>query len=243
MPGSHRPGFAVTESPTAHPCTNPAREVDEAPAPMTTVPTISAAHRPASPRRIARRNQLLDTAQLAFATYGYHGVSMQMLSRRAGISKPVLYQHFSGKLDLYLTVVERYLDRLDDAIREVFVDAVTERDRIRGTVAVLFEMVDRYGELATHDAAFNSAVPSEPAVGWRIRVRLAQITGEIADQICRGQIDHHRSRMFAFGLVGAGLAAARLWWNSDQPIPRHEAVQAVADLFWTGPISSGTVTT
>jgi len=53
------------------------------------------------PRR-ARRNQLLGAAQEVFVAQGYHAAAMDDIADRAGVSKPVLYQHFPGKLELYL---------------------------------------------------------------------------------------------------------------------------------------------
>ena len=65
--------------------------------------------------RTARRAQLLHVALDVFAESGYHAASMDEIAERAGVSKPVLYQHFPGKLDLYLALLarKRYERRLD----------------------------------------------------------------------------------------------------------------------------------
>ncbi|HSO65750.1 MAG TPA: helix-turn-helix domain-containing protein, partial [Ornithinibacter sp.] len=56
--------------------------------------------------RSERRAQLLDAAQAVFVQSGYHAAAMDEIADRAGVSKPVLYQHFPGKLDLYLALLD-----------------------------------------------------------------------------------------------------------------------------------------
>ena len=57
--------------------------------------------------RVARRAQLLQAAHDVFVANGYHAAAMDEIADRAGVSKPVLYQHFPGKLDLYLALLDR----------------------------------------------------------------------------------------------------------------------------------------
>src|SRR5690606_15493225 len=77
-------------------------------APLTTNDAIPSARLP----RAARREQLLATAQEVFVESGYHATSMDDIADRAGVSKPVLYQHFDGKLELYLGLLETQSDQL-----------------------------------------------------------------------------------------------------------------------------------
>src|SRR5690606_23789772 len=56
--------------------------------------------------RKARRAQLLEAALEVFVAQGYHAAAMDDIADRAGVSKPVLYQHFPGKLELYLALLE-----------------------------------------------------------------------------------------------------------------------------------------
>ena len=62
--------------------------------------------------RVARRRQLLAAAQEVFVAQGYHGAAMDDIAERAGVSKPVLYQHFPGKLELYLALIDAHTDAL-----------------------------------------------------------------------------------------------------------------------------------
>ncbi|MFL6128589.1 MAG: TetR/AcrR family transcriptional regulator, partial [Mycobacteriales bacterium] len=60
--------------------------------------------------RSARRKQLMAAAQEVFVAQGYHAAAMDDIADRAGVSKPVLYQHFPGKLDLYLALLDQSCD-------------------------------------------------------------------------------------------------------------------------------------
>src|SRR5215468_4284493 len=59
-----------------------------------------------------RRAQLLAAATDIFVNNGYHATVMDDIAEHAGVSKPVLYQHFPGKLDLYLALLERHAAEL-----------------------------------------------------------------------------------------------------------------------------------
>src|ERR1041384_2579424 len=60
----------------------------------------------------ARRAQLLSVAREVFAEDGYHSAAMEKIAQRAGVTKPVLYQHFDGKKELYLALLESDMTRL-----------------------------------------------------------------------------------------------------------------------------------
>ena len=66
--------------------------------------------------RQERRAQLLDAAE-AVSSQGYHAAGMDDIAELAGVSKPVLYQHFPGKLELYLAVLDENSDSLIDRVR------------------------------------------------------------------------------------------------------------------------------
>src|ERR1051326_4833656 len=88
---------------------------------VTTADTLyTADDRPRSARlpRLARRTQLLGAAQEVFVAQGYHAAAMDDIADRAGVSKPVLYQHFPGKLELYLALRDQHCEALVEAVRE-----------------------------------------------------------------------------------------------------------------------------
>ena len=62
--------------------------------------------------RDERRGQLLIAASEVFVDRGYHAAGMDEIADRAGVSKPVLYQHFSSKVELYLAVLQRHVENM-----------------------------------------------------------------------------------------------------------------------------------
>src|SRR5487761_907915 len=81
--------------------------------------TATSTTRPRGTRlpRLARRRQLLDAAMEVFVARGYHAAAMDEIAERAGVSKPVLYQHFPGKLELCLALLDESVDTLIETCR------------------------------------------------------------------------------------------------------------------------------
>ncbi|MFE7724153.1 TetR/AcrR family transcriptional regulator, partial [Nocardia rhizosphaerihabitans] len=186
-----------------------------------------------SERRHARRDQFIDIAQRVFAGRGYHGVTMQMVSESAGISKPILYQYFSGKLDLYLAVVQRHLDQLTTAVRDVLTSPRSDYDTVHGTVTAFFDLVDRNAS-GTHLLIFDSAVPSEPSVQWPVQTAKADCTATVASALLRHGEISWPAYLLASWLVGAGITAAGQWHRTGRPVPKHQAVETTTQLCWAG---------
>ncbi|UGT55204.1 TetR/AcrR family transcriptional regulator [Nocardia asteroides] len=200
--------------------------------PPTRQPRPTAGTSPAR-RRHARRDQFIDIAQRVFAGRGYHGVTMQMVCESAGITKPILYQYFSGKLELYLAVVQRYLDQLATAVRETLAAPLSDYDTVRGTITAFFDIVD--GDASgTHVLIFDSAVPSEPSVRWRVQTAKADCTATVAAALRRRGETPWRTQLLASWLVGAGIAAAGQWHRTGRPVPKCEAVETTIQLCWAG---------
>src|ERR1700693_4192906 len=96
--------------------------------------------RPASPRlpRQARRRQLLGAAQQVFVAHGYPAAAMDEIAERAGVSKPVLYQHFPGKLELYLALLDESVADLVGAVSAALASTTDNRDRVPATFRAFF---------------------------------------------------------------------------------------------------------
>ena len=198
----------------------------------TAAATASPSTRGSAAARRWRRESVLDAAREAFVVHGYHGVSMEQVGVRAGISKPVLYSHFSGKLDLYLAVLQQYLDAMVAGLREALAVA-DDRAAVRGAIAVFFDIVDGDGTGA-QDLVFSSAVPSEPCIEWRVKQSMAVCATLIGKRLCADRAEPARARMVAFGVVGAARLASRQWRDAGRPIPKADAVDTATALCWTG---------
>src|ERR1700734_3565653 len=113
--------------------------------PETSVTAASTA-RPRGTRlpRLARRRQLLDAAMEVFVARGYHPAAMDGIADRAGVSKPVLYQHFPGKQELYLALLDESVGRLVEAVTSAIRSTSDNRQRVNATFAAYFAYVGEH---------------------------------------------------------------------------------------------------
>src|SRR5271167_2323078 len=103
--------------------------------------TATSTDRPRGNRlpRLARRRQLLDAALEVFVARGYHAAAMDEIAERAGVSKPVLYQHFPGKLELYLALLDESVDTLVATVRDALRSNPDPKQRVGATFGAYFE--------------------------------------------------------------------------------------------------------
>src|ERR1700709_1420683 len=96
--------------------------------------------------RDERRGQLLIVASDVFVESGYHAAGMDEIADRAGVSKPVLYPHFSSKLELYLAVLQRHVDNLVSGVRQALRTTTDNRQRLRAAVQAFFDFIEHDGQ-------------------------------------------------------------------------------------------------
>ncbi len=184
------------------------------------------------PRR-ERRTQLLGSALQVFVAQGYHAAAMDEIAERAGVSKPVLYQHFPGKLELYLALLDASCDTIIDNCRQALASTQDNKQRVAATIDAF------YGYVASESGAFRlvfeSDLTNEPAV----RAQLERVTNDCADMIAHVIRDDtglpdEASRLLAVSLVGMAQVSSRFWLAEGSEVPRSEAVALVAGLAWRG---------
>ena len=95
--------------------------------------------------RSDRRAQLLVAARDVFAAQGYHAAAMDDIAERAGVSKPVLYQHFPGKLELYRALLTTSADDLVERVRDAIGATSDNRERVAAAVSAYFDFVAATG--------------------------------------------------------------------------------------------------
>ncbi|MBM6400735.1 TetR/AcrR family transcriptional regulator [Phycicoccus sonneratiae] len=189
-----------------------------------------------SPRmpRSERRAQLLEAAQAVFVQSGYHAAAMDEIAERAGVSKPVLYQHFPGKLDLYLALLDTHCETLEQLVRRALehTDGDNEQ-RVRATVAAYFDFVSR------EDAAFRMVFESDLTSVPQVRARLDAVELSCAEAISEviaedTGVDDERALLLGSALAGMAQVAARHWLAQDGDIPEGEAARIISLLAWRG---------
>jgi AcrR family transcriptional regulator len=124
--------------------------------------------------RDERRAQLLVAALEVFTAAGYHSAAMDEIADRAKVSKPVLYQHFPSKLDLYLAVLDLHIDSLVFAIQKAIAANRENSARVAATVEAYFGFIDSEGE------AFRLLFESDMNVEPQVRERLNRMTYDLS---------------------------------------------------------------
>ena len=183
--------------------------------------------------RDERRAQLLTAALEVFTAAGYHAAAMDEIADRAGVSKPVLYQHFPSKLDLYLAVLDLHVDSLVYTIQRAIASTHDNADRVRATVDAYFNFIEEEGE--AYRLLFESDMNVEPAV----RERLSRMTYDCAAAVSAiiaadTGIPEEAAMLLGVGLIGTAQFTARYWLERDGRVPRKAAADLVANLHWRG---------
>ena len=191
------------------------------------------AGRPMRLPRSARRKQLLAAAQQIFVAHGYHAAAMDEIAERAGVSKPVLYQHFPGKLELYLALLDTHCDAIIAKVRGAMLATPDNKERVRGAVKAYFDFVDHESE--AFRLVFESDLRNDPQVRERVeRVEQGCIAAVTDTIISDTGVDQVSAELLASGLVGAAGQSAQYWLATGRQVPKSEAEALATALIWRG---------
>lgn len=183
--------------------------------------------------RDERRAQLLNAALEVFTAAGYHSAAMDEIADAAGVSKPVLYQHFPSKLDLYLAVLDVHIDSLIFEIHKALSSGAENSDRVAATIGAYFDFIDSEGE------AFRLLFESDMNVEPQVRERLNRMTYDCAAAMSavislETGIPKEASMLLSVGLIGTAQVTARHWLDRDGSLSREQAIHLVSTLAWRG---------
>ncbi len=183
--------------------------------------------------RDERRAQLLVAALEVFTAAGYHSAALDEIADRANVSKPVLYQHFPSKLELYLAVLDLHIDSLVFAIQKAIASNRENSSRVAATVEAYFGFIDSEGE------AFRLLFESDMNLEPQVRERLNRMTYDCAAAVSAvisidTGLGKEESMMLAVGIIGTVQTTARHWLDRDGKIDRRRATELVMNLIWRG---------
>ncbi len=177
--------------------------------------------------------QLLQAAQDVFVAQGFHAAAMDDIADRAGVSKPVLYQHFPGKRELYLALLEEHVGQLADRVRDAMAGTVDNAERVVGAVRAYFEFVDAEGE--AFRLVFESDLRNDVDVRSIVDHGTEVCVEAIAEVIAADTgADPERALLLAAGLTGLAETSARWWLPRKGTVSREEAVSLISSLAWRG---------
>ena len=179
-----------------------------------------------------RRRQLLDVARHVFAEHGYHPTSMNDIAEAAGVTKPVLYQHFRSKRQLYMVLLDDVGGQLLEAIAEATTTAPGPREQVESGFRAYFSFVAEnedafrvlFGGGTRRDEEFNEKV-------LQVEETIAEA---IADLIEVEGLDAEGRRLLAHGLVGLAEGTSRHWLAGGLAGDPDAHATLLGDLAWAG---------
>jgi AcrR family transcriptional regulator len=183
--------------------------------------------------RLARRRQLLGAAQEVFVAQGYHAAAMDEIAERAGVSKPVLYQHFPGKLELYLALLDEHAEGLVQRLRDALDSTPDNKLRVQRTIEAFYDFVAGEGE--AYRLVFESDLRNVAPVRARVD-RTNQQCAEMIAQVIQEDtgVSSDEAHLLGMGLVGMAEVSARYWLSQRGTITQEQAEHLIARLQWRG---------
>ena len=184
----------------------------------------------------ARREQILDVALEVLGRAGYHGASMNDIAEAAGVTKPVLYQHFESKRELYRAVLDEVGNRLLSSIAKATADAPDGKSQTERGFRAYFRWVAN-----DHDAfmlLFGGGVRRDDEFRDAIRRITDDAAGAIAPLIAV-DIDDEQRRTLAHALIGLAEGASRRLVEHGEPFDPDAIAASISQLAWAGLRSLG----
>lgn len=180
-----------------------------------------------------RRLQLMEVGRKVFAETGYESTAIEEVARRAGVSKPILYEHFGSKEGLHAAIVERELDVLVERVVRAFSEGAP-RARFENAVLAFLTYVREEPD------GFEVLTRDSPNV--HARRGLTRVIGDTAERVGdvfaiqfeRAGFDPTAAPIYANALVGMVTQVGQWWAAEDRGLPTEVVARHVAALGWMG---------
>jgi AcrR family transcriptional regulator len=199
-------------------------------------PSFVKRHRHGRVPRALRSEQLLKLADRLFAECGFHGASMDELARRAGVSKPVIYDHFGSKDQLFAACARRAGETLAGQVATAVRKESEPRARLRAGSIAYFRFLQ--ARLLAWAALFAEEARDArfAAEASMIRRRQSDLMISLIAETSGMTPDHEgRARLEAMTLAVAGAyESLSLWWNEHPDVSPEQLTDWLLDLLWPG---------
>jgi AcrR family transcriptional regulator len=180
-----------------------------------------------------RRSNIMMAGLEIFSEKGFHATAMDDIAERAGISKPILYQHFASKQDLYLGVLDERVDVLVAQVSNAIDSTTVNQARLEAAIACYFRLVDDADR--GYRLIFESDFTTNHDVRARVEDVVAQVSRVVGTEVVRQTgMSMGEANILAGGLCGMAQAAAWRWLRLGRPIPMEQAVAQTLNLAWNG---------
>lgn len=183
------------------------------------------------PREV-REQQLLDVAEEQFVLNGYGGASIEVIARLAGVSRPIVYDHFVGKEGVYLACLRRARGELEKMILSAVASAKTPREMLERGVGAYFEFVELRGQRWA--VLFGGVELAGGAAEEIAELRFATVSRirDLISAIAPGA-DQPTIDAFAHAISGSSEQVAK-WWRANPQFTRAHVVELQVAFAWNG---------
>ncbi|HET9143052.1 TetR/AcrR family transcriptional regulator [Actinophytocola sp.] len=180
-----------------------------------------------------RREQLLDVARSLFAEKGFDGASVEEIAHRAGVSKPVVYEHFGGKEGIYAVVVDREMQALLGRMTSALDEQGAPRVLLERAAHALLDYVESSAD-GFRIMVRDSPVPASTGTFSSLLNDIAsQVEHILAVQFGARGYDRKLATLYSQALVGM-VAFTGQWWLEVRKPKKDEVVAHLVNLAWNG---------
>jgi AcrR family transcriptional regulator len=181
----------------------------------------------------ARRELITAAARGLFAERGYRAVSVDDIAQLAGVSAPVLYDHFDSKRDLYAHLLERQAEQLTTRIARSTEQAGGGKARLRAAFDGFFALVEEQPLLAGDHAGDEDLRATAARRDAQADAALAEVLGS-GGRLFAGEPDRERSLELTARMVRHSLLGLTAWWREHPQTPRSVLVDHAMVVTWSG---------
>ncbi|MFC4561946.1 TetR/AcrR family transcriptional regulator [Nocardiopsis mangrovi] len=179
-----------------------------------------------------RREQLLDIGRELFAERGFDAASVEEIAARAGVSKPVVYEHFGGKEGIYAVVVDREMQKLLGMVGESLT-ADHARGKIENAASALLQYVEESSQGFRILARDSHAASGTGSFASLISDIATQVEHILAEEFRERGYDPKLAPLYAQSLVGM-VALTGQWWLEVRKPKRDVVAAHLVNLAWNG---------
>ena len=167
----------------------------------------------------ARRRQLFEVALTLFAEHGYAATTMDDIAEAAGVTKPLVYQHFESKRALYLELMDVFSRELVTRIVKATANAAGPRQQVELGFAAYFQLM--VGNEQAFRLLYGRDAPDDPELGAALR-RVEETLAQAIDPLIDAGLDPEHRLLLAHAVVGMSEGASRFWLDARKDRRRSE---------------------